>query len=65
MRMGRSPSDTVEKLMQAINKGDLEAAMSLYEQDAIIVASSDVLRRQADGRWLVAIDNPWGTGIIG
>jgi uncharacterized protein (TIGR02246 family) len=118
----------VEKLMQAINKGDLEAAMSLYEQDAIIVAqpgniargkdavrgalagfislkpslrgqahqvveagdialccarwtlvgtspdgekvemsgaSSDVLRRQADGRWLVAIDNPWGTGIIG
>lgn len=27
--------------------------------------SSDVLRRQPDGRWLVAIDNPWGTGIIG
>lgn len=25
--------------------------------------SSDVLRRQADGRWLVAIDNPWGTAI--
>lgn len=28
-------------------------------------ASSDVLRRQADGRWLVAVDNPWGTSIIG
>jgi uncharacterized protein (TIGR02246 family) len=26
--------------------------------------SSDVLRRQADGRWLVAIDNPWGTTIV-
>jgi uncharacterized protein (TIGR02246 family) len=26
--------------------------------------SSDVLRRQPDGQWLIAIDNPWGTGII-
>jgi uncharacterized protein (TIGR02246 family) len=26
--------------------------------------STDVLRRQLDGRWLIAIDNPWGTGII-
>jgi len=26
--------------------------------------STDVLRRQIDGRWLIAIDNPWGTGII-
>ncbi|MFL5890399.1 MAG: YybH family protein [Solirubrobacteraceae bacterium] len=24
--------------------------------------SADVLRRQADGRWLVAIDDPWGGG---
>jgi uncharacterized protein (TIGR02246 family) len=113
--------------MVAINKGDLEAAMRLYEPDAVIVAqpgqvargkdavraaiagfialkpalkgeahqlvgtenialycskwsltgtgpdgkkiemagaSSDVLRRQPDGRWLVAIDNPWGTAIV-
>ena len=27
--------------------------------------SSDVLRRQSDGRWLVAVDNPWGTSIVG
>jgi uncharacterized protein (TIGR02246 family) len=27
--------------------------------------SSDVLRRQTDGRWLVAVDNPWGTSIVG
>lgn len=24
--------------------------------------SSDVIRRQPDGTWLIAIDNPWGTG---
>jgi len=24
--------------------------------------SADVLRRQDDGRWLVAIDDPWGLG---
>ena len=27
--------------------------------------SSDVLRQQKDGRWLVAVDNPWGTSIVG
>jgi ketosteroid isomerase-like protein len=26
--------------------------------------SSDVLRRQTDGRWLIVIDNPWGTNIL-
>ncbi len=123
----KSPAETVNNLMAAINKGDLNAASSLYEPDAVIVAqpgniargkdavraalagfialkpalkgeafqvveagnialycsrwslvgtapdgkrvemagvSSDVLRRQPDGRWLVAIDNPWGTGIV-
>ena len=27
--------------------------------------STDVLRRQADGRWLIAIDNPWGVKTLG
>ena len=27
--------------------------------------TSDVLRKQANGRWLYAIDNPWGAGILG
>ena len=22
--------------------------------------STDILRRQRDGRWLIAVDNPWG-----
>lgn len=27
--------------------------------------TSDVLRKQPDGRWLYAIDNPWGPAILG
>jgi uncharacterized protein (TIGR02246 family) len=27
--------------------------------------STDILRRQADGRWLIAIDDPWGTQLLG
>ena len=26
--------------------------------------STDVLRRQRDGRWLIALDNPWGAEIL-
>jgi ketosteroid isomerase-like protein len=26
--------------------------------------STDVLRRQGDGRWLIALDNPWGARIL-
>jgi uncharacterized protein (TIGR02246 family) len=123
-----SPSDTVKNLIGAINQGDIEAALSFYEPEAVIIAqpgniargrdavraalqgfislkpslkggahqvieaggvalysskwtlvgtspegkqvemsgtSSDVLRQQKDGRWLVAVDNPWGTSIVG
>ncbi|MGI0037925.1 MAG: YybH family protein [Nitrososphaera sp.] len=121
------PIDTISSLIRAINSGDIETALSLYESEAILVfepgkivrgtaairsalegftslkptlkgelhqtlivgdlalycskwalqgtspdgtavemtgVSSDVLRRQSDGRWLVAIDNPWGTSIV-
>jgi uncharacterized protein (TIGR02246 family) len=27
--------------------------------------SSDLLRRQSDGTWLIAIDNPWGGAVLG
>jgi uncharacterized protein (TIGR02246 family) len=27
--------------------------------------TTDVLRRQADGRWLYLIDNPWGPALLG
>ncbi len=26
--------------------------------------STDVLRRQEDGRWLIVMDNPWGSRIL-
>jgi uncharacterized protein (TIGR02246 family) len=114
-------------LVEAINRGELERAVSLYEKDAVLIAqpgqiargsaevrnalagfialkatlrseaqqvveagdlalyvgrwslrgtdpagkpvatggeSSDILRRQKDGRWLIALDNPWGAQIL-
>ena len=119
--------EVVQKLTEAINRGDLEAALSCYEPEAVLIAqpgsiargrdeihtalegfislkpllkgeahqlvlagdvalycsrwfltgtspegkrvemngvSSDVLRRQADGQWLIAVDNPWGSTIV-
>ena len=127
MRM-TTPLDTINRLAEAFSRQDVDAAASLYEPQAVLVAqpgqiahgtaairaalggfialkpvlkteayqiveagdtalycskwtltgtspdgkpvqmgglSSDVLRRQPDGRWLVAVDNPWGTGILG
>jgi uncharacterized protein (TIGR02246 family) len=121
------PARTVARLAEAINRGDLEAALALYEEDAVMVIqpgqlargaaemrnafagfialkptlrmeaeqvveagdvalylgrwslrgidpsgqrvamsgeSSDILRRQRDGRWLIALDNPWGVQIL-
>ena len=123
----KTPLDTVNDLIRAINVGDLAAAVELYEPEAILVAqpgqlargraqvrealagfvamratltsevqqvleadslalylarwslrgtnsggdpvvlrgeSTDILRRQADGRWLIVIDDPWGTQLL-
>jgi uncharacterized protein (TIGR02246 family) len=124
--MSQNPLETIKNLIEAINKGDAEAALSLYEPDAVMVTqrgiargkdeilialqrfislkptlrgeshqivntgnlalycskwtlkgtspdgkhvemtgvSSDVLRQQPNGQWLVTIDNPWGTSIV-
>jgi uncharacterized protein (TIGR02246 family) len=122
-----TPIDTVNELVEAINRGDLEAALALYAPGAVLVAqpgqvarghaelrdalgrfialkpvlrsqtqrvievddvalymgrwtlrgsdpsgqaiamegdSSDVLRRQRDRRWLIAVDNPWGAQLL-
>jgi len=32
--------------------------------DKISGRTSDVLRRQSDGNWLLLIDNPWGTQLL-
>jgi uncharacterized protein (TIGR02246 family) len=121
------PIDTVNRLTDAIHRGDLESAALLYEPSAVMVVqpgklargsiqlrealaglialkptlkseaqevieagdvalymgrwnlhgtdpagkaigmageSADILRRQADGRWLIALDNPWGSRIL-
>jgi ketosteroid isomerase-like protein len=125
--MAHNPVDTIHRLVTAINSGNLEAALALYESSAVLLSpegkpargtaevraalggfiamkprlqsqaervfesgdlalylgrwsldgtdpsgkpialageSTDVLRRQADGSWLVAIDNPWGTKTL-
>jgi uncharacterized protein (TIGR02246 family) len=119
--------DTIAQLVDARNRGDIEATLALYEDHATLVAeagkvvsgknalrealvnfvamkpkftvigseivvagdlamhcshwslhgtasdgqvfqlsgrSADVLRRQEDGNWLMALDNPWGTAIL-
>lgn len=125
--MAHSPSDTVRRLVVAINSGDLDAAVALYEPSGVLLSpegqpargtaelraalggfiamkprlesqaervfesgdlalylsrwslegtdpggkpialageSTDVLRRQAGGSWLIAIDNPWGVKTL-
>jgi len=122
-----APTHTANQLIEAINHGDLDAAVALYEKDAVLVAqpgktargseelrralegfiamkaslrseaqqviecgnlalhlsrwslrgtdpagkavtmggqSTNILRRQSDGRWLIALDNPWGAEIL-
>lgn len=124
-----TPKDTENRLLDAINKGDLEAALACYETQAVSVVepgvvvigttairetlagllslkptfksdqhqvletgdialfmsqwsmrgtdpagnpveynnqrSADILRCQPDGNWLIVIDNPLGTDILG
>jgi len=123
-----NPRETVDHLIRAINSGDLDAAVALYETGGVMVVqpgslargtaelraalagfialkpvlesraenvveagdvalyqsrwklrgtdpagqpvdlageSTDVLRRQEDGRWLIALDNPWGARLLG
>ena len=125
--MAQSPVDTVHRLVAAINAGNLDAAVALYEPSGVLLSpegapargtaglraalggfiamkpkleaqaervfesgdlalylsrwtlsgtdpsggaiemageSTDVLRRQADRRWLIAIDNPWGVRTL-
>src|SRR4030095_3436315 len=123
----KTPIDTVNQLLSAINRSDVKAAVALYEPDAVLIVqpghsargtaelraalqqfaalkptlrsraesvvemgdlalyvsrwtlhgtdpsgqpvtmggeSSDILRRQRDGRWLIAVDNPWGAKVL-
>ena len=122
-----SPIDAITQFIHAINQGDLETALGLYESGASVVnqsgavvtgiaairlefsgfmalkptltsvkhqivetgdvaiyyshwtmcgtdpsgnpvqqsgRSTDVVRRQPSGHWLIALDNPWGTDLV-
>jgi uncharacterized protein (TIGR02246 family) len=122
-----TPIDTVNELSSALNRGDVETALKLYEPDAVLIPqpgqlargstelraaleqftalkptlqtqaqsvvevddialyigrwslrgtdprgqaiamggeSSDILRKRPNGRWLIAIDNPWGAQVL-
>jgi uncharacterized protein (TIGR02246 family) len=122
-----NPVDIVNQLVNAVNQGNLDAAVACYEPEATLIVqpgqaatgtkalreayagfiamkvtittetykviqtgdivlfsskwnavgtapdgapvkmggvSSDVLRRQANGRWLIVIDNPYGAAIL-
>jgi len=58
---------------QVIESGDVALYLSQWRLSGVAPDggavnmggdSSDVLRRQADGRWLVVLDNPWGTALL-
>jgi ketosteroid isomerase-like protein len=47
-----------------IGRWSLSGTDPAGNQVAMRGESTDVLRRQRDGRWLIALDNPWGAQIL-
>jgi uncharacterized protein (TIGR02246 family) len=43
------------------NRWQMAGRTPAGEEVAMGGVSADVVRRQPDGRWLVAVDDPWGT----
>ena len=59
---------------QVVTSGDIALSVDQWaltgtgpdEQPIALEGTAvEVLRKQADGRWLYVVDNPWGTGILG
>jgi uncharacterized protein (TIGR02246 family) len=70
--MALKPTLTIDS-QQVVQAGDVAqycARWNLRGIDPLGTAvqlggrSSSILRRQADGRWLFLVDNPWGTDIV-
>ena len=59
---------------QVVTSGDIALSVDQWaltgtepdEQPIALEGTAvEVLRKQADGRWLYVVDNPWGTGLLG
>lgn len=68
-----NPTVTLEK-SEAITAGDLSLVITRWtlegtDSDGEPVhmegTATDVMGKQADGSWLILIDNPWGGAILG
>jgi ketosteroid isomerase-like protein len=46
-----------------VGKWRLDMASHGSEAQQIVGCTTDILRKQIDGSWLVAIHNPWGSAI--
>ncbi len=69
--LGLKPTFDWVETKPAIRSGDLALLHSRWTLSGtgpdgsplnLSGTTADVVRRQADGTWLFAIDNPWGTG---
>jgi ketosteroid isomerase-like protein len=69
--LGLKPTFDMPEIKPAIRSGDLALLRSRWTLSGtgpdgspvnLSGTTADVVRRQADGTWLFAIDNPWGTG---
>jgi hypothetical protein len=62
----REPEDLSDFFIERANAGDVEGLVALYEPDAVLAfprlpgggTTVEVARRQPDGTWLWAIDQP-------
>lgn len=54
---------------EIVEAGDIALHLSQWtirsaEGSDISGRTTDVLRRQPDGRWLIVVDNPWGASLL-
>jgi len=47
-----------------VGKWRLEMAARGGTSQQLIGCTADILRKQADGSWLVAVHNPWGGAVV-
>jgi uncharacterized protein (TIGR02246 family) len=65
LRMGRFQLVVAGDLALSLVKWTLKGTGADGKTVQMEGTTTDVLRRQADGRWLFVIDNPGGVGILG